>query len=159
MADHELRDWARHIWQADLCAISMLLGRCEESKQICLVLTNMHLHTLSACFFCRDPALVEAFVYNEGQNTVSPVHKAWLEIWADDGLPLTSANRYQQLVITDNQVLGQMTISLQECSPVKSGRDQHGPDLILGSPAMLKLSRGIDTTSGRVCNVKRRMRK
>ena len=110
---------------------------------------------------CRGAALVEVFVKIEGQTAFSHDHQAWLEVWTDDGsLPL-SAHHYQRPATgaTDAQTLGQMSLAVQEYSPVKSGKDRHGRDLIIGKPGMLKLGLGIDAKTGHLCNVKRRMRK
>ena len=108
---------------------------------------------------CRGAALVEVFVEIEGQTAFSRDHQAWLEVWTDDGSLPVSAYHYQRPVATDGQILGQMSLAVQEYSPVKSGKDCHGRDLIIGKPGMLKLGLGIDAKTGHLCNVKRRMRK
>ena len=59
---------------------------------------------------------------------------------------------------TGGQILGQMSLAVQEYSPVKSGKDRHGWDLIIGKPEMLKLGL-VWSKSGHLCNIKRRMRK
>ena len=108
---------------------------------------------------CRGAALVEVFVETEGQTAFSHDHQSWLEVWTDDGSLPVSAHHYQRQVPTGGQILGQMSLVVQEYSPVKSGKDRHGRDLIIGKPGMLKLGLGIDAKTGHLCNVKRRMRK
>ena len=108
---------------------------------------------------CRGAALVEVFVEIEGQTAFSHDHQAWLEIWTDDGSLPVSVHHYRRPVAKGGQILGQMSLAVQEYSPVKSGKDRHGQDLIIGKPGMLKLGLGIDARTGHLCNVKRRMRK
>ena len=108
---------------------------------------------------CRGAALVEVIVEIEDQTAFSHDHQAWLEVWTDDGLLPLSAHHYQRWRATDSKILGQMSLAVQESSPVESGKDCHGWDLIIGRPGMLKLGLGIDAKTGHLCNVKRRMRK
>lgn len=111
---------------------------------------------------CRGAALVEVFVEIEGQTAFSHDHhdhKAWLEVWTDDGSLPVSAHRYQRPIATGGQILGQMSLAIQEYSPVNSGKDRHGQDLTIGKPGMLTLGLGIEARTGHLCNVKRRMRK
>ena len=107
----------------------------------------------------RGAALVEVFVEIEGQTAFSHDHQSWLEVLADDGSLPVSAHHYQRPVATGGQIVGQMSLAVQEYCPVKSGKDCHGRDLIIGKPGMLKLDLGIDAETGHICNVKRRMRK
>ena len=143
------------IWKASLSSILLLL---LDHRIRCVLLIKL---CFDGCLLvlCRGAALVEVFVEVEGQTAFSRDHQAWLEVWTDDGSLPVSAHHYQQPVATDGHILGQMSLAVQEYSPVKSGKDCHGRDLIIGKPGMLKLGLGIDAKTGHLCNVKRRMRK
>lgn len=126
-------------------------------EQMCLLLIKLCFYGLFVS--CMGAALVEVFSEIEGQTAFSHDHQSWLEVWTDDGSLPVSAHHCQQPVATGGQILGQMSLAVQEYSPVKSGRDGHGWDLIIGKPRMLKLGLGIDAKTGHLCNVKRKMRK
>ena len=63
---------------------------------------------------CRGAALVEVFVEIEGQTAFSHDHQAWLEVWTDDGSLPVSAHQYQRPVATGGQILGQISLAVQE---------------------------------------------
>lgn len=127
------------------------LGITAETKQSACELGDCSTSGIT----CRGAAMVEVFVEIEGQTAFSRDHQAWLEIWTDDGSLPVSAHHYQRPVATDGQLLGQMSLAVQEYSPVKSGKDYHGRDLIIGKPGMLKLGLGIDAKPATVqCQAK-----
>ena len=108
----------------------------------------------------RGAALVEVFNCDHSHDAVSGSHTAYLEVWSGNNSVsgLVSPPQRPRLAAA-GQYLEQMTINIQEFSLVKSGKDCCGPDLIIGSPAMLKLGLGVDAKTAHLCNVKRRLRK